>query len=246
MFRSHKVLALGAAALALVMVAALPVLAQDDSTAGSTAGYPENTITVTGTGTIRATPDMASVDVGVDVFKPSVGEGFSQANSTIQNIIAALEGIGIAAEDIQTSNLSVYSTSNLNPTTGNNETGYTVSNTIHVIVRDISKAEAVIDTAIGAGATQLYGLSFDFSDRATLERRARRLAMDDAYARARHYATLVSGKIGDAIVITETSYGAVQPTTFSARTGATPSAAVIATGQNDVQIQVNVTYRLVR
>src|SRR5450432_199901 len=112
MNRSHKVLAAVGVLLAVLAVAVVPTLAQSDPSAS--AGYPENTITVIGTGTVHSTPDIATVDVGVDVSKPTVTEGFSEANSKVQDIITALIGLGIAAEDIQTSNLSVYSNTNPN------------------------------------------------------------------------------------------------------------------------------------
>ena len=244
MNRSHKILAAAAILLAALAVAVVPTLAQSDS--GASTGYPENTITVIGTGTVHSAPDIATVDVGVDVTKPTVSEGFTEANGKIQDIITALTGIGIAAEDIQTSNLSVYTTTNTNAQTGANETGYTVSNTIHVIVRDVTKIETVIDAAIKAGATTLYGLNFDIQDRSALEEQARELAMKDAEARGQHYASLINAKLGEVIVINENRLAGGQPVALYSRQGADAGGAAVAPGQTDVQIQVSVTYSISR
>ena len=244
MNRSHKILASAGLMLVVLAVAVVPTLAQSDS--GASAGYPENTITVIGTGTVHSAPDIATVDVGVDVNKPTVTEGFSEANTKIQGIITALTEMGIAPEDIQTSNLSVYSNNNTNPQTGENEIGYTVSNTVHVIVRDVTQVEKVIDAAIDAGATSLYGLNFDIQDRSALEEQARELAMKDAQGRGEHYASLINATLGDVIVINENPVLGGQPIALYSRQGMGGGGAVVAPGQTDVQIQVSVTYRISR
>jgi uncharacterized protein YggE len=247
MFRTHKIVAVAAAALAAGLLVVLPALAQTETPQPpSGAGYPVNTISVTGTGTVHAAPDMATVDVGVDVVKPTVTEAFTEANSTAQKILDALTALGISADDIQTNNLSVYSTTQPNAETGKDQPAYDVSNTVHVIVRDISKVQEVIDAAVKAGATSLNGLSFGISDTSKLESQARELAMQDAAARAAEYATLANGKLGDAIIISENRIGSIQPVMYAMRAPSAAGSAVVSPGQTDVQIQVSVTYQIVR
>jgi uncharacterized protein len=247
---NHKILAVLGVVLAVLALVALPALAQSDDTPvpqtpASNAGYPVNTITVTGYGTVHADPDIATVDVGADVFKPTVSEAFDQANTTVQAIIDALSELGIDPKDIQTSNLSVYTTTNFDAATGNDVKGYNVSNTVHIVVRDVSQVEAVIDAAINAGATTLYGLNFGIEDRTALETQARELAMQDAAARGGEYAALVGAQLGSAIVINETQTGGFQPLALYGRGGgATAQSAVVVPGQSDVQIQVTVTYTI--
>ncbi|MEP7290583.1 MAG: SIMPL domain-containing protein [Chloroflexota bacterium] len=246
MNRFHKTLALAAAALAAAAIVALPAFAQSETVLPPPT-YPENTITVTGYGTVTGAPDIATVDVGVDVFKTTVSEAFSEANATLQQIIDALTAIGIAPEDIQTTNLSVYSTTRFNSESSSDEPGYNVTNTVHVIVRDVTQVEDVIDAAINAGASTLYGLNFAIQDRSALETRARAAAMQDAAARASEYASLVNAELSDVIVVVETQLGGGVPlANFYGRSGDTAQSAVVAPGQTDVQIQVNVTYRLSR
>jgi uncharacterized protein YggE len=245
MNRIYKVATIAAAITAVFAALALPAFAQSDPEPVPVS-YPENTITVTGYGSVQGAPDIATVDVGVDVFKPTVSEAFTEANTTLQAIIDALTEIGIAAEDIQTTNLSVYSTTQFNSENGSDERGYNVTNTVHVIVRDVSQVEDVIDAAINAGASTLYGLSFNIQDRAALETQARELAMQDATARAQEYATLVGADLGDVIVVAETQLGGVSPLALYGRGGDVASSAVVAPGQNEVQIQVNVTFRIAR
>ncbi len=249
MNRISKSLTFAGVIIALLALIAVPTFAQDVTPMPAPVtsdAYPTNSITVIGTGAVHAAPDVAAVDVGVDVFKPTVSDAFAQANATLQDIIDALTTIGVAPEDIQTSNLSVYMTSQFNAEKGSDEQGYTVSNTVHVIVRDVTQVEAVIDAAINAGATNLYGLSFDIQDRTALETQARGQAMQDAAARAQEYADLIGAQLGGVIVITENSFGNVQPPDFGIRSDIDAQSAVVAPGQSEIQIQTTVTYRIVR
>jgi uncharacterized protein len=237
--------------LAALALMSLPVMAQDPTpevTPGDGGGYPLNTITVIGIGNARGEPDLARVEVGVEVFNPSVSEAFAQANTTLRNIVAALTEIGIAEDDINTSNLSVYNSPRFNPQTGVEERGYTVSNTVRVTVRDVSQIEAVIDAAINAGATQLYGLSFDLEDRSALESEARTDAMQDAQARAEQYASLIGAQLGDIVVVAETNFGGPIPffAYDQAAEGRGGGGAFVQPGQTEVQVQVQVTYRISR
>ena len=75
----------------------------------------------------------------------------------------------------------------------------------------VEVAETVIDGAIKAGATSLYGLNFDIQDRSALEEQARELAMKDAQARGEHYPSLIKSKLGDGVVINETQNSSVKP-----------------------------------
>jgi uncharacterized protein len=253
MKRSIKFSVLVAVLVAALAVLALPsVFAQDATPEPAPADggtYPLNTITVVGIGTARGEPDLARVEVGVEVFNANVSEAFAEANTTLENIVNALTELGIAEEDINTSNLSVYNSPRYNPTSGAEERGYTVSNTVRVTVRDVSQIEAVIDAAIGAGATQLYGLSFDIEDRSELEGEARTSAIEDARARAEQYASLIGATLGDVIVVAEGNTGGFQPFFgFDAAQaeGRGGGGAFVQPGQSEVQLQVQVTYSITR
>ena len=70
--------------------------------------------------------------------------------------------------------------------------------------------------------------------------------MQVATARAQEYATLVGAQLGDVIVVAETQLGGVSPLSYYGRGGDVAQSAVVAPGQNNVQIQVNVTFRITR
>src|SRR5207253_4484827 len=65
-------------------------------------------ITVTGDGTVNATPDQASFDFGVTTQGTTAAEALSRNNSEARSIIDALKKAGIDASDIQTTQVSLW------------------------------------------------------------------------------------------------------------------------------------------
>ncbi|HEX2622709.1 MAG TPA: SIMPL domain-containing protein [Phototrophicaceae bacterium] len=239
---SGKILAIAGvgALVAALAVMALPALAQT-ATGGSGASYPLNTITVVGSGVAYGAPDMATVEVGVNVVNASVTEAFTEANTKAKAIVDALVALGIAPEDIATTNLSVYTVTD---DTGLTVTGYNVSNSVRVTVRDVAKAGDVIDAAIQAGANTLNNLSFDIADHSALESQAREKALGDAKVRAEEYAKLIGATLGDVIVVTENTVGGAIP--MAAYDMKASGGAFVTAGQTEVSIQTQVTYQIVR
>src|SRR5215208_221370 len=84
-------------------------MAQEDMAtptgSGMALGVP--TVSVSGHGSVNVPPDTASVSIGVDVIKPTLGEAQEQATAQATAMIEALKDAGISAEDIRTSQLNV-------------------------------------------------------------------------------------------------------------------------------------------
>src|SRR5215216_8166113 len=84
-------------------------MAQEDMgtpvVSGMALGVP--TVSVSGHGSVNVPPDTASVSIGVDIIKPTLGEAQEQATTQATAVIGALKDAGIAAEDIQTDYFSV-------------------------------------------------------------------------------------------------------------------------------------------
>lgn len=233
---------------AILALLAGNVLAQNTTSATM---YPENTITVTGSGTASGAPDIANIEIGVEMVNENVGTAFADANATIQSVINAVVEAGVAREDVRTVGLNVYAQDRY-PMSGEvTETparDYRVSNQIRVTVRDIALIEAVIDAAVQAGANNIYGLNFGISDRDGLEQEARVNAMANAEARAAQLAEIVGAQLGEVIVVNESfgGFGPFDVANYSMMGRAESGGAAIETGQLSVSVQVNVTYRINR
>ena len=227
------------AVLVALFAFALPAAAQDTPAASP------STITVYGSATAEGAPDEATLELGVDVFTQNVSESFAASNVTIRAIYDAIIALGVAEVDIQTANLSVYSTSRYTSERGD-EQGYQVSNTVRVMVRDIELVDDIIDAAINNGATSLYGLYFSVANPAPLETIARQKAVEQAQSRAAELAALVGATVGDVISISEDFSGG-SPIFFSdARAQSGGGNAFVAPGQTSVTVGVSVTFTLVK
>ncbi|MBK8988882.1 MAG: SIMPL domain-containing protein [Chloroflexi bacterium] len=224
------------AVLTAVLVACTPAAA---SPSGQTGG-----ITVIGQGEAFGTPDKAQVQVGVEIFAPTVAEATSQNEATIQRIMDALTTLNIAAEDIQTTNYSLWAEQIYGDRGPEGIAGYRVTNQVNVTIRDIDRVSDVLSAVIEAGANTVYGIQFSVADPAALEAEARAAAVADARARAASLAGLAEVQLGDVTVISEVIGQPVMPMGYGgamvmAEAAAAPS---ISPGQLSYSVQVQVTF----
>lgn len=238
-FRSIAVA--GALTLGLLSAACAPVAAPAASSLDT-----RNTIVVTGTGNAYGTPDVASVQIGVQSRntdpKAAVADNTQRANA----LLDALKALGIEAKDLQTSNFSVMAQQDYDPASGQPRGTYTyvVDNTLTVTVRDLGQLGDVLSQAVEAGANTIYGVSFSVSDPAQLEAEARAQAMADAKARAEALAQAAGVALGGPITISEYLSTPPVPGPVFRAEAAAASAVPVQTGQMQVSLQVSVTYEI--
>jgi uncharacterized protein YggE len=235
-----SVLLMGILGLAVLSGCAAPAAAQTPVPADT-----PRTITVSGTGVAYGSPDIATAQVGVQTRGEDPGQAMEDNNTRMAALIAALKAAGIADQDIQTTNFSVYAQQDYNPQTGETlETiTYVVDNTVNITVRDLARLGDVLSGAVDAGANSVYGVSFSVDNRSALEQTAREQAMTDARARAEALADLAGVTLDAPLSITE-NFGGAQPI-FEARDMAAQaggSAVPVQTGQIAVNLNVSVTY----
>jgi uncharacterized protein YggE len=200
---------------------------------------------VNGIGRANGAPDIAYVQLGVDIANPNVGQAVGEANQTMEAVMGALEGMGIASEDLQTTGFNVWTEEVYDPAIGQS-TGqriYHVNNQLRVVVRDLSTIEDLLDSALAAGANNVNGLTFSIEDTSGLVEDARAEAVADAQARAEHLAAQMGVTLGDAISASEVTssdpISVVQAAGFGGG-GGVP----ISEGQLSVVMQLSVTYSI--
>jgi uncharacterized protein YggE len=231
--------------------AANPASAQSSPVATTTTvplsgGSTGRVITVVGTGQASGTPDVATVNIGIDTQSSNVQQAVSDNRTKMNALLDALKGQGIADNDIQTSNYSVYTEQQQN-SPGKTPTAsaltYRVSNQVNVTVRDVSKLGDVLDTVVSAGANNVYGVSFSVADPSSLQGDARAKAMADAKVRAESLASLAGVGLGDVVSISEV-VNSVTPMyraeAVASGVGGTP----IQPGTLDVSMSVQVSYAI--
>jgi uncharacterized protein len=230
------------ALVALLAVACGPASVQGQSVAAPGA----RTITVIGQGEAFGTPDQAEVQVGVEIFAPTVAQATTENEGIIEAILEALGDLGIAERDIQTTNYSLFAEQRYGDNGPEGIVGYRVSNQVNVTIRDISAVGEVLQATMDAGANSIYGVRFSVADPAELQNEARAAAMADARARGEALAELGSVSLGEIVSISE-QMGAI-PFDMGmgggrafVETAAQPS---ISPGEMAFSVQVQVTYAI--
>lgn len=206
-----------------------------------------NSISVSGSGEVFGTPDIAYVNLGVDNTDQFVGQAINNANSTMTALVNALKEVGIDEKDIQTTGFNVFPEDRFDPQTGQatGERIYHVNMSVNVVVRDIASVGRVIQAGLSGGANTINGLSFGIADPTALEDQAREKAVADARARAEKLAEAFGVTVGAPIQISETFGSGVIPLASEGRaTFAAQANTQINPGQLSVSVQVNVTFAM--
>ena len=156
---------------------------------------PTPIITVTGDATVEVTPDQATVRIGIVHPGGSAKEAQEEASKIGQDTLKAIEALGVPAQRIQTSRLTI-NPSYVQPRPGSNEVphiaGYTASNVITVTLDNLAQVGPVVDAGLGNGANQLEGVQFSLKD----DGPAREQALTFAVAEAKLKATAVAQALG--------------------------------------------------
>ena len=207
------------------------------------------TITVIGRGELFAEPDQAAITVGVQLYHESAQVAAAELRERMDAVIAAVQALGVPERHIQTMNYSIFFERDYHaPPASRDQDGrpagtYRVENMVRLVLTDVARTAAVVEAAIEAGANQLYGIEFSFSDPAPLEAQARTLAMEDAHARAQALASAGRRTVGDVLEITE-SVGTI-PGPYDARTmNAGYGGGPVQPGTARYTANVQVTYEL--
>lgn len=207
-------------------------------------------ITASGQGTIEATPDEGQVMLGVETRDSDATKASQQNAAKATKIIDAIKKLGIKESDIQTINLSVTPEYDYTSTTGSPKvTGYVASNTVEIKTKETSKLPAIVDAGLAAGANQLQGATFSFSDETQkkLEEQAREKAIADARQKAEKIAAGSGVSLGKLVSSVETSTPEFPPIIAYAaesKGGGDTATTPIEPGSSEVTITVTVTYEI--
>jgi uncharacterized protein YggE len=165
-------------------------------------GATPRTITVNGTGIVSTVPTRADFTFGVSANGATATAALGANSAQMTKVIAALKAHGIAAEDIQTAQISLAPNRNQ---TGNKILNYTATNSVTARVQVLAKAGPVVDAAVAAGANEVGGPSLTSADQNALSRRALAVAVADARARALAIARAAGVKLGAIRTVSESS-----------------------------------------
>ncbi len=211
----------------------------------ATDGTTEHTIAVTGSGKVTVIPDMATINLGVAIERPTAKAAREAAASSMTRVVDAVRKLGIADKDVTTSNVSLNPVYDYPNNAAPKIRGYQMQNTISIKVRDLDKLSDVVDNSVSAGATSVDGISFDVTDRTAAEAQAREAAVKDAKAKADTLANGLGVRVTGVASVAETVSTPVwyQPNYAAGAAVADKAAETpVLPGSTDVLITVQVSY----
>jgi uncharacterized protein YggE len=206
----------------------------------------QRTITVTGSGMITLTPDIAYIYIGVQTNDASATVAMEQNNTQAQAVIAAIKAFGVEAKDIQTTNFSIYAQPIYDANYNEIGTTYAVSNTVYVTMRDLGKVGDLLDAAVQSGANTINSISFDVADKTAAVSQARLAAVEDARRQADELTAATDVSLGE---VQSISYYDSNPTPIyydlrAASDAAGAGSVPVQSGSMQVTTTVTIVYEL--
>jgi uncharacterized protein len=229
-----RLLLLTAAGLAVVALAGavgLPDLAGAQDPAST-----EDSITVTGVGSVDTVPNEAQMSFGVETRRDTAKAAVSANADAMRKVINALRQAG--AREIATQWVSVYPFTDENGTV----TGYSASNSVSA-VSDVDDAPGLIDAATEAGANNVSGPGLSSSNAEALYRQALARAVAAARLNAEALAKASGRSLGDITAIVENGSPTPEPM-YRADALAADSSTPIVPGQQKTSATISVTFSL--
>jgi len=167
----------------------------------STAATPG--ISVSGQGTVKIKPDVAYVNLGVEIKADTVAEAQRKASEAMNKVEDKLKSMGLKEEDWGTVTFSIEPQFEYDRGIAPRLTGYKVTNIIKVTIKKLDDIGKIIDGAVEAGATTVQSVTFDLLDPKPAQKQARELAVRDARTKAEALAGTAGVKLGNVLGISE-------------------------------------------
>ncbi len=232
-----------AAVLAVELTMVVPAV-QAGGPSEAVAPEEQNAISVTGEGKVSVEPDMAEIIIGVESRAPTAKEAASQNSEDMNEVMAVLEGMGIAEEDIQTVDYSIRADIDYRGDEGPKVVGYVVDNAVRVKVRDLDLVGDLLDEVMEAGANNIYGITFTLEDPRPFQEQAREMAVADARSKAQQLAEAADVRLGALLSLSEYITGGPVYVEKAAAEGMGGGAPPISAGQLEITIQVQMSYEI--
>lgn len=236
---------IGAGALLIaVAIAAAEVARAAGATTVVVSGQngPAPGVVTTGEGRVTLRPDIALLGVGVVAQASTAAEAQAQLAERMALVLERARGLGIAEDDLVTSGYSIHPTYSYDRGDAPRIVGYEASQHLSITYRDVDGVGAALDALVqGEGATNV-SVAFGLEDPESAQAEARRLAVEDARAKAQAMASAAGVSLGRPISITESGGGGVPFRSVDMAPAAEQVGTEIPVGDLDIVIHVQVQF----
>jgi uncharacterized protein YggE len=224
-------------ALVLIMIFAAPLWAVDK--------LGPRLITVTGEAEVQVAPNQAMLTLGVETLDKDLGIAKRENDERVKRVLDLAKKYGVAPGHVRVEHISIE------PRYYDGETredfiGYRVRKTIVLTVRNLSKFDDLLNSALEAGANYVYGVQFRTTKLRQYRNQARALALKAAKEKAKNMAKELGQKAGRPYTIVEERYekGMAPNVIQGAGDSSEGADKSIALGQISVNARVRVSFEL--
>ena len=216
-------------------------------------------IWVTGEGKVAIEPELAVLDLSVEVTMETVASARDEAARAMDAVMTALKSNDVDEKDIQTRNFDIRPRYEWREVTENGTrssrdvlVGYRVSNRLTAKVRDLDEVSTVIDEVITAGGDSIRfrDLTFTVEDVSPLLGQLREDAVNDAKAKAQHFADISRVTLGRLLYMAEPGAGQrggdvfVRSQSYALEAAAAAPPTGISGGELQVTLSIQVAYAI--
>jgi hypothetical protein len=166
---------------------------------------PLRLVSVTGSGEVKAQPDMAYVTLGVEARRPTLAEARAEVNATVERLLALTRELRIEPKFVDSTRLQVQPDYRWDEKSSSQVLlGYVVSRQVDVELHDLDRLGTLLEKSVSAGVNQVGGARLDSSRRKELERAALTQAVDDARLNADALARAAGARLGPVLSLSTT------------------------------------------
>lgn len=148
---------------------------------------PPQTITVMGTAQSQEKNQVASFYAGANAVNSDKQKAVDEVNVKVAEVLTKLEQFGIAKEDIQTQNISVYQDQEQYSDAGvlkSRPGQWRATNSLNITLRDITKASDLVVLLTASGLTDISGPNYSLDDTTQAQTALLTKAVEDARTKA--------------------------------------------------------------
>ncbi len=204
-------------------------------------------INVSGEGKVKVTPDQAAISISVETKGAKATDVKKENDTKIDAVLKYIKKMNIAKEDFQTQRVNLYPNYDYEKKKSN----YMATQTVVVLLKDLNKYDTLMDGLVDLGINRIDNVEFKSSKMEALQTEARKLAIQNAKAKAEDFVSVLNQKVGKAMTISDNSQAYYPPRPMyemkamaMADGGGGSPRETLATGEIELVVNVSVSFVL--
>ncbi|NUY79852.1 SIMPL domain-containing protein [Flavobacterium sp. MAH-1] len=156
-------------------------------------------INVSGEGKVKVTPDQAHISIGIENKGANATEIKKQNDLTTEKVIQFLKKFNLPKGDVQTQKVSLTPQYDYDK----KKYSYIANQTIVIFLRNLDKYDELMSGLVDTGINRVNYINFESSKEEQFKSDARKLAMQDAKRKADDYVSVLTQKVGKALMVND-------------------------------------------